>query len=75
MADGLFVAALGDFSYCGVQALECRGSVIVACGLSCPAACEVFVPLPGIKPGFPALEGRFLTTGPLGKSPLNILNT
>ena len=37
-------------------------------GLSCPVACGILVPQPGIKPVSPALEGGFLTTGPPGKS-------
>ena len=45
------------------------GSLVVACGLSRPAACGILVPQPGIEPASPALEGGFLTTGPLGKSP------
>ena len=44
-----------------------RASVVVAHGLSCPAACGILVPPPGIKPTSPALEG-FFTTGPLGQS-------
>ena len=28
----------------------------------------LFVPLPGVEPAFPALEGKFPTTGPTGKS-------
>ena len=44
------------------------GSVVVAHGLSCLEACGILVPRPGIKPTSPALEGRFLTTGPPGKS-------
>ena len=28
----------------------------------------LFVPLPGVEPAFPALEGKFSTTGPPGKS-------
>ena len=31
-------------------------------------ACRVLVLKAGIEPSSPALEGRFLTTGPLGKS-------
>ena len=38
--------------------------------LSCPAACGILVPWPGIEPTSPALQSRFLTTGPPGKSPL-----
>ena len=37
-------------------------------GLSCPVACEILVPQPGIKPSPLALEGRFLTSGPPEKS-------
>ena len=45
------------------------GSVVVAHGLSCLAACGILVPWPGIEPVSPALEGGILTTGPTGKSP------
>ena len=38
---------------------------------SCPTACGILVPRPGIKPMSPALAGRFPTTGPPGKSPLS----
>ena len=41
--------------------------LVVACGLSCLAARGIFVSPPGIEPASPALEGRFLTMGPLGK--------
>ena len=43
-------------------------SLVVALGLSCPSACGILVPQPGIEPASPALEGGFLTTGPPGKS-------
>ena len=46
-----------------------RTSLIVVCGLSCPVACGILVPQPGIEPVFPALEGGSFTTGPAGKSP------
>ena len=55
-------------SSCGVWALEHMGSVVAARGLSCPMACGILVPRPGIEPMSPALEGGFLTTGPPGKS-------
>ena len=60
---------------CGTQALSLRhtSSVVVARGLSCPAACGILVPWPGIKPTSPALEGRFFTTGPPGKSLCSLL--
>ena len=46
----------------------CMGSVVAACGISCPADCGISVSLPGTEPTSPALQGRFLTTGPPGKS-------
>ena len=57
-------------SSCGTQTLLLRhaSSVVVVCGLSCPAACGILVPRTGIEPASPALEGRFFTTGPPGKS-------
>ena len=48
--------------------LQGAGSAAVAHGLSCPMACGILVPQPGIEPAPPTLEGRFLTTGPPGKS-------
>ena len=44
------------------------GSEVVAHWLTCPMACGVLVPRPRIEPASPALDGRFLTTGPPGKS-------
>ena len=43
-------------------------------GLSCPVACGILVPQPGIEPASPALEGGFFTTGPPGKSLISIIN-
>ena len=37
-------------------------------GLSCPRACGILVAWPGMEPTSSALKGRFLTTGPQGKS-------
>ena len=55
---------------CGMRGLLLRhtSSVVVARGLSCPTACGILVPQPGIEPTSPALEGRFFTTGSPGKS-------
>ena len=64
---GLFIGMCRLLSNCDVQAPEYTGSVVVAQGLSRPAACKILVRQPGIKPTSPALEGRFLTTGPTGK--------
>ena len=36
---------------------------------SCPTTSEILAARPGIQPVSLALEGRFLTTGPPGKSP------
>ena len=63
MARGIFC--------CGAWALPCgtqASSLDVARGLSCPAACGILLPWPGIEPTSPVLEGGFLTTGPSGKS-------
>ena len=43
--------------------------VVAARGLSCPRACRILVPQPGIKLSSPTLQGRFLTTGPPEKFP------
>ena len=43
-------------------------SLAGAHGLSCPVARRILVPQPGIQPTSPAMEGRFLATGPPGKS-------
>ena len=67
--------ARGLLSSCGAWAPECVGSVAVAHRFSCPMACGILVPRPGIEPTSPALEGGFLTTGPPGKPPGILLNT
>ena len=67
IASGLSVACR-LLSSCSVRAPEPSGLVAAARRLSCPVACGILVPWPGIKPVSPALEGRFLTTGPRGKS-------
>ena len=61
----LAVACRFSLSSCGMQAPRCMGSVV--CGsagslvearrLSCPAACGILVPQPGMEPASPALEG------------------
>ena len=60
----------------GLCNLQHVGSLVEACGLSiyggglsCPMACGILVPRPGIKTASPALESGFFTTGPPGKSP------
>ena len=49
------------------------GSVVAVHRLSCPEARGILAPRPGIEPMSPALAGRFLTTGPPGKSCLHFL--
>ena len=83
-ACGLLIAMCSPLSSCGACAPEhvgsvvCRmqalylrhgGSVVAVHGLSCPVACGILVPQPGIEPASPALEGGFLITGRPGKSP------
>ena len=51
---------------CGLQVTQ--ASVVMVHGLSCSKARGISGPQPGIKPMSPALQGRFLTTGPPGKS-------
>ena len=50
------------------SSLRHAGSFAVAPGLSCPTAHGILVPQAGNEPESPALEGRFLTAGPSGKS-------
>ena len=49
-------------------ALECSGSEVVVQESSCPEACEILAPGPGMEPMSPALASEFLTTEPPGKS-------
>ena len=58
-----------SFSSCGVRALELQSSLVVGERAYSPQACGIFIPWPGLRLGSLALEGRFLTPGPLGKSP------
>ena len=60
MSQEIFVSA-------SVKAPKRAGSVVVAHGLSCPVACGILVPRPGIEPVSPALQDGFLTTEPPGK--------
>ena len=50
------------------------GSVVVASRLSCPMACGNFLDQ-GSNPMSPALAGGFLTTGPPGKSGMELTDT
>ena len=75
VACGAFLAACGILScvalrlpVCGTWAPECLGPVVAVCRLSCPVACGILVPQPGIEPMSLASEDRFSTTGPPGMS-------
>ena len=61
--------SVASFRLCWVFAVVHGLSFLVAHELSCPAACGILVPQPGIEPLSPALGGRFSTAGPPGKSP------
>ena len=58
LSRGMQIFHCSPFSSCGTQA----DSVVALLGLSCSAACGILVPRPRIRPTFPALQGRFLTT-------------
>ena len=66
----VLVVAPGIF-HCSTRAL----CFVEVCRLSCPAACGISVPQPGIEPASPALAGRFSTTAPPGKLKLKIFCT
>ena len=53
VARGIFIAA-------GMWDLLLRRVGSTACGLSCPAACRILVPLPGIKPTSPCIGRQIL---------------
>ena len=59
----------------GIVCWGVRFSLAVVRRLSCPAACGILVPQPGLEPASPALQDGFLTTGPPGKSPRNTFLT
>ena len=61
-----FPAANRAFSSYGGQDPECSASVDVVLGLSCPLACGIIVSQPGTETS--ALEGRFLTAVPPGRT-------
>ena len=62
---GSVVVACGLYS-CSMRALECRPS---SCGPWAYLLRGMWdLPRPGLEPVSPALEGRFLTTAPPGKS-------
>ena len=63
------------FSCCRAQAPGCTG--FSRCGMKAQLLCRTGkwdLPGPGIEPGFPAMTGGFLTTGPPGK-PLALILT
>ena len=60
---------VGDLPLQWILELWHTSSVVVACRLSCSMAGGILIPWPGIEPSSPALQGRFLTSGPQGKSP------
>ena len=74
-ARGIFPAACRILHYCSwTLQLWSMGSVVAALGLCFSEACGILVPWPRIKPLTPALQGRFLTTGRPGKSPVPLVD-
>ena len=61
----LLICFLGGRLLWGIVAAH--GLLYLKHRLSCPSARGILVPRPGVEPMPPALEGRFLTTGPPGK--------
>ena len=64
----LVVACVIFLVVCGLSSCGTWAPEVAACQLSFPVVCGILVPQPGIEPASPALEGRFLTTLPPGKS-------
>ena len=54
---------------CKDFSLQCTGSRVAGCRLNHPVVCEILVAQPGMELESPEREGRFLSTGPAGKSP------
>ena len=54
--------------FCLFSHFGCTGSLLRCVGLAAPECYEILVPDPGVEPESTALEGGFLTTGPLAKS-------
>ena len=52
----------------GAQSSERADSLVAASRLSWPVAHGILVPGPDVEPTSPALQGRFSTAGPPGKS-------
>ena len=67
LAGGFFTAEPSGKPYFLAICFWLRQVFVQACGLSCPTACGILVPWPGIEPTSPILEGWFLTTRPSGK--------
>ena len=67
-SQGICIVMHGLLPSCGPGALQPMGSVVMAHRLSCPMACGILVPQSEFEPESPALEERFLTTGPPRKS-------
>ena len=66
-AHRIFLVSSGPFTAAhGLSSYGAWASVVAV--LSCSAACGILVSRPGMEPTSPALQGRFLTTGPPGKS-------
>ena len=68
MARGLLLLQSTGSGVNGLSSSGTQAPPVAMQGLSWPAACRILIPQPEIKPMYPALEGRFLTTGSPRKS-------
>ena len=71
-ACGIFTVSCRVFRFRVLSSCNTRGSVGALLRPSCPTACRILVPWPGIGPTSLELQRGFLTTGPPAKSPLYI---
>ena len=71
---GAWASHRSGFCCFGALAVGYWASVVMVHRLSCPAACGILVPGPGMESVSLALAGEFLTTGPAGGSQSHILD-
>ena len=65
-----FLPALGLMGFL----LKCTSFIVVMCGLSCPVACGIFIPQPGIEPVPPTVPAQSLNHWTAREVPVFIFN-
>ena len=70
----LVVACKIFVAWCGIFSFRPVGSLMAAHGLSCPMSCEILVDWPVFKPVSLHCKADCLTTGPPGKSCVNLFH-